>query len=668
MNTSTDQELLQDYARQGSEPAFTELVRRYVDLVYSAAVRISGDRATAQDITQSVFIALAKNAGQLANHPVLSGWLHHTTRNIAANTIRSEVRRRVHEQEAATMNELLNPANEDSWEDIAPQLDEALADVSDFDRDAILLRYFQGKTAHEMALTFGITDEAAQKRVNRAVERLRESLSKRDLTVGAAGLTLMISANAVRSAPAGLAEGLAASVATSAAAIQSATVVAAGQAVALSTLAKVLLATTLAAAAGTGIYEVRRMAAAPHNPEPVTLAEAGPTSVAVLQAQPAPPATVPTSGAPQSTTGQWTGRKRAHEPTLAEAEEDLTNALIQLGPDADRIPDVWVQRGELQARTGKWKEAVTNLSQALVVAPDDAWAGYLLSSALLASHDLAGYQKHSHAMMVTFGSTADPIVAGRTSEAYLVAPYPDNADLAMSVALVERKAFYWWREFYQGLAQYRLGNFSAAADVLEGNISKLPSVNQIDRPPCEADCYLVLAMARRQLNQPEEAASALTHGRQVVETQMPRPDAPDLGPYWWNRVTTRALLREASETVEKWTANPASASVTFSLARCAGNAALNAKPVIPLTGPYSEPPAGPLYIVPESATIHNGLMQFSIAGVTAGSTVFVLASHELFTPSSWVPISTNIATSSTLTVGGIPATNLCQFFRILETQ
>jgi RNA polymerase sigma factor (sigma-70 family) len=659
-----DQELLRDYARHGSESAFTELVRRHVDFVYSVAMRIARDGAAAQDITQHVFIALAKRAKDLANRPVLAGWLHQTTRNIAINTIRSANRRRVHEQEAATMNELLTSANEHSWEDIAPQIDEAVADLSESDRDAILLRYFQGKTAHEMAVALAISDEGAQKRVTRAVERLREVLSRRSLNIGAAGLAALISANAVQSAPADFASSLAAFVLTSATAIQSVTAVFAGKVLALSALAKVLLAATLVAAAGTGLYEARRMIVA-RNSNPVILADAGQAS-ALLTAQnnTASNASALLVSQPRST--QWTGRKRAHEPTLAEAEEDLTNALVQLGPDAERTPDVWVQRGELQARTGRWIEAVTNIHQALVVDPADAWAGYLLSSALLASGDLAGYQKHSHAMMLSFGNTDDPIVGGRTSEAYLVAPYGDNTDLEMSVALVERKRFYWWREFYEGLAQYRLGNFSGAADFLEKIITKLPSVNQIDRPPCEADCYLVLAMTRRQLNQAAEAAAALAHGRQVAETQMPQPSAPDLGPYWWNGVTTRALLKEASEIVDQWTPNPSNASLTFSLARKDAEAAHDAKSVIPLTGPYSEPPAGPLHIVPESVILQNGQMQFTMAGITPGATVCVLSSGELFTPSSWVAILTNIATSTTLTVG-IPATNAHQFFRILET-
>ena len=325
------------------------------------------------------------------------------------------------------------------------------------------------------------------------------------------------------------------------------------------------------------------------------------------------------------------------------------------------------ERGEIQARTGKWKDAVTNLQQALVIAPDDAWAGYLLTSALLASGDLAEYQKHSHAMMLTFGHTSDPIVGGRTSEAYLVAPYGDNADLEMAVSLVERKTFIWWREFYHGLAQYRLGNFSTAVDVLEKDLAHISSVNHIDRSPCEADCYLVLALARRQLNQAAEAAAAFEHGRQIVESQLPKPGDSDLGPYWWNGVTTRALLHEATEIVGLWSANPARASLTFSLAaEQAGQR--SAKAIIPLTGPFSEPPAGPLHIVPESVMIRDGQMQFCIGGCSPHATVCVLASAELFTPTSWVPITTNIATNANILITGIAATNKSQFFRVVESQ
>ena len=142
---------------------------------------------------------------QLTDRPVLSGWLHRTAQNLAANTVRSDVRRRAREQEAAAMNELLAAEPDTVWEHIAPHLDAALGELSEPDRDALLLRYFERKSAREMAQTLGTSEDAAQKRVSRAVERLREFFAKRGVTVGASGLVVVISANAVQAAPAGLA-------------------------------------------------------------------------------------------------------------------------------------------------------------------------------------------------------------------------------------------------------------------------------------------------------------------------------------------------------------------------------------------------------------------------------------------------------------------------------
>ena len=107
LSAQNDQQLLRDYAANRSEAAFAELVRRHVDLVYSAAMRMVRDPHLAEDVTQGVFVALARNARQLTDRSVLSGWLHRTAQNIAAQTVRSDVRRRAREQEAAAMNELL---------------------------------------------------------------------------------------------------------------------------------------------------------------------------------------------------------------------------------------------------------------------------------------------------------------------------------------------------------------------------------------------------------------------------------------------------------------------------------------------------------------------------------------------------------------------------------
>ena len=163
------------------------------------------DAHLAEDVTRGVFLALANNAGDLKDRPALSGWLHRTAQNIAAQTVRTDVRRRVHEQQAAAMNLLLSAESETPWERIAPRLDAALGELSESERDALMLRYFEKKSASEMAGILGISDEAAQKRVSRAVEHLRNFFAKHGVTVGASGLVVLISANAVQAAPVGLA-------------------------------------------------------------------------------------------------------------------------------------------------------------------------------------------------------------------------------------------------------------------------------------------------------------------------------------------------------------------------------------------------------------------------------------------------------------------------------
>src|ERR1035441_6567543 len=258
MNGLSDQQLLRDYTGGRSEAAFAELVRRHVDLVYCAAMRMIRDAHLAEDVTQSVFVALARNARQLTGRSVLSGWLHRTAQNIAAQTVRTDVRRRAREQEAAAMNELLATEPDTLWEQIAPHLDAALGELSEPDRDALLLRYFERKSACEMAQTLGISDEAAQKRVSRAVERLREFFAKRGVTVGAGGLVVVIAANAVQAAPVGLAVTISTAALLTGAAVSTSTVIAATKAIAMTILQKIIIGATLAAAISTGIYEARQ--------------------------------------------------------------------------------------------------------------------------------------------------------------------------------------------------------------------------------------------------------------------------------------------------------------------------------------------------------------------------------------------------------------------------
>jgi len=201
-----DGELLRQYAAQGSEAAFAELVRRHVDLVYSVALRqAAGDTALAQDATQLVFIDLARKARVLCGHSTLAGWLHTSARFAASKAIRGEQRRRVREQESLAMNE--NPATaEMNWEQLRPLLDESVGQLKEADRDAIVLRFFQGKNHQEIGKILGLSENSANKRVERALEKLRGYFAKRGVKASSALLATAITANSVQAAPAGLAE------------------------------------------------------------------------------------------------------------------------------------------------------------------------------------------------------------------------------------------------------------------------------------------------------------------------------------------------------------------------------------------------------------------------------------------------------------------------------
>jgi len=262
VNGRTDQELLRDYAERREEAAFAEFVRRHVDFVYSAALRMVRDGHLAEDVTQGVFVACAQNARQLSSHGVLLGWLHRTAQNLAANTVRSEVRRRAREQEAMAMHELISPAVDANWENIAPQLDQALGELSEADRDALWLHFFLRKSAREIGKTLGISDEAAQKRVSRAVERLRELFAKRGVTVGAGGLAVALAANGVQAAPFGLAAAITGASLAGTAVVSTATVTATAiKIMAMTTLQKTLFTAALVAAVGTGVYQMREASA-----------------------------------------------------------------------------------------------------------------------------------------------------------------------------------------------------------------------------------------------------------------------------------------------------------------------------------------------------------------------------------------------------------------------
>ncbi|HEX7859122.1 MAG TPA: sigma-70 family RNA polymerase sigma factor [Verrucomicrobiae bacterium] len=199
-----DGELLEAYVREANEAAFESLVNRYLNLVYSAACRQTGDREQARDVTQAVFAILARKAGSLSSKTILSGWLYRTAHFVALEALRAAKRRKLREASMIQQTECEEKPQE-VWEKVWPKLDAAMEQMNDTDRNAILLRFFQGKSYGEVAVALGVNETAAKKRVNRAVDRLRQFLSRRGITSSSSILGAALAANAVQPAPAAVA-------------------------------------------------------------------------------------------------------------------------------------------------------------------------------------------------------------------------------------------------------------------------------------------------------------------------------------------------------------------------------------------------------------------------------------------------------------------------------
>jgi RNA polymerase sigma factor (sigma-70 family) len=202
-----DAELLRRYARERSEDAFGEFVCRHVALVYSAALRrLDGDAHSAADITQQVFIAAARRPAALARHPHLSGWLYASTRNAAINLMRDTQRRKTREQAAVTVNDALAGGQAAvDWTRLRPVLDATMDELSDDDREVVLLRFFGGFPFAELGERLRLSENAARMRADRALDRLRVRLARRGITSTAAALALALANEAGAAAPAGLA-------------------------------------------------------------------------------------------------------------------------------------------------------------------------------------------------------------------------------------------------------------------------------------------------------------------------------------------------------------------------------------------------------------------------------------------------------------------------------
>jgi len=213
MPDTDDMDLLQEFARHNSEAAFAALVQSHINLVYSVALRYTANPGDAQDVTQAVFIILARKADRLNERTVLTGWLYETTRLTAAGWLRTQKRRQAREQEAYMQSTLDQASADNLWRQLAPHLEAAMSRLNARERTLLALRYYENKTGAEAAALLGIREEAAHKRTARALEKLRNIFTKHGINSTTTMLAGAISANSVLAAPVGLAKTISATAA-----------------------------------------------------------------------------------------------------------------------------------------------------------------------------------------------------------------------------------------------------------------------------------------------------------------------------------------------------------------------------------------------------------------------------------------------------------------------
>jgi RNA polymerase sigma factor (sigma-70 family) len=348
---TTDSELLRCYAEQRSEAALSELVHRHIGVVYHAALRrLDGDTHAAQDVTQQVFADLVRKSGRLLGHPTLAGWLFAATRFTAAKHRRAEGIRRHHEQEAEHMQQLQRediPAAD--WDRLRPLVDDALDGLSETDRVAVILRFFEGRSFAEVGAALAVREDAARMRVDRALTKLQSMLKRRGVDSTAAALGLALATQATAAVPAGLAT----SVATAAA-------VGGGTVAAFSfmsmNLVKAGIAVALVAAAGIGVVGYNRFSTAARE----QAMEVQRLNQSVEQLRGANAALTQTN--------------QTHEAEIARLRADLLAATKPTAPKSSATiarPDISTAKGDFTLLKGlKPAESMANLGRAT---PRDAF-------------------------------------------------------------------------------------------------------------------------------------------------------------------------------------------------------------------------------------------------------------------------------------------------------
>lgn len=201
-----DAECLRLYAETHDQDAFSEFVRRHVDLVYAAAYRqTGGDRHLAEDVAQTVFVTASRKAGRLSSHPAVAAWLHQATRYAAIDVLRSRRRRQAREEAVSRMEETLAaPEPAPDWEELSPRIDELVSSLGERDRTAVVLRFFSGKSYADIGAQLGVGEDAARMRVERALEKLRRRLTGKGAASSGAALATVLAQKGVMAAPSGL--------------------------------------------------------------------------------------------------------------------------------------------------------------------------------------------------------------------------------------------------------------------------------------------------------------------------------------------------------------------------------------------------------------------------------------------------------------------------------
>jgi RNA polymerase sigma factor (sigma-70 family) len=302
-----DSALLRQFAQTKSHAAFRDLAGRYTNLVYASALTRLRDAHAAQDVTQVVFLTLALKAKDLRPDTSLPGWLFTTTRYVAARYQRGEHRRQEREMRAFEQHQLHQPeAPSAVWEELQPHLAVALDSLSGADREAVLLRFYRQASHRQIAEQLRITENAAEKRVRKALDKMRQLFAKKGVTLSVAALAGGLTASA-SAAPVGFAGVVSGAVLTGTGGTLAATetLILAKGALKAMFIAKVKTVSLTAAAclivAGTGIVAAKQLAGSS------TSGTAQPESIQVAaNPQPTQPQTpalpvVPESPSPRST-------------------------------------------------------------------------------------------------------------------------------------------------------------------------------------------------------------------------------------------------------------------------------------------------------------------------------------------------------------------------------